>query len=283
MNQPSHAAEVRTPPAKAAGAAERLPAWHPAWARELADLYFSGTTCLFVLHGNVHDLVYCPGGRRRRLLRSGRVSQPRRSSAAGTWCLGYDLSQGLRPQAGADAERLPRHAAIPDLALGRSGRLAAGPRPGLAAAGRLHRAEPDRRCGHPQERRPVVRVCPIPAVRRAIWTPWPAGRARRLVRFLRSAQNPLIKQVNIAFCLIAESLAEVNERLVQSPHVATIEVPLPDREARCRFSRWATRGEELSPAGRFFARATGRHVQRPEPGQFERRALAGGQLRPPRR
>ena len=52
------------------------------------------------------------------------------------------------------------------------------------------------------------------------------GQGARLVRFLRWAQNPLIKQVNMAFCLIADRLVEINERLVQSPHVATIEVPL---------------------------------------------------------
>ena len=27
-----------------------LPDWYPAWAAELANLYFSGTTCVFVLH-----------------------------------------------------------------------------------------------------------------------------------------------------------------------------------------------------------------------------------------
>ncbi|MDB5385698.1 MAG: ftsH 1, partial [Planctomycetaceae bacterium] len=33
-----------------------LPDWYPAWAAALADMYFSGTTCLFIVHGNVHDL-----------------------------------------------------------------------------------------------------------------------------------------------------------------------------------------------------------------------------------
>ena len=77
------------------------------------------------------------------------------------------------------------------------------------------------------------------------------GQASRLVRFLRWAQNPFIKQVNMAFCLIADRLAEVNERLVQSPHVATIEVPLPDRDERCRFSQWATRGQDFSQLADF--------------------------------
>jgi hypothetical protein len=45
------------PPAR-----EPLPEWYPSWAREMADLYFSGTTCMFALHGNVHDFVRCPGG-----------------------------------------------------------------------------------------------------------------------------------------------------------------------------------------------------------------------------
>jgi hypothetical protein len=39
-----------------------LPDWYPAWATELADLYFSGTTSVFVLHGNVHDLMRLPNG-----------------------------------------------------------------------------------------------------------------------------------------------------------------------------------------------------------------------------
>ena len=36
----------------------------------------------------------------------------------------------------------------------------------------------------------------------------------------------------MSFCLIAETLNEVNKRLVEDPHVATIEIPLPDAKAR---------------------------------------------------
>jgi hypothetical protein len=35
----------------------RVPEWFPAWATRLSDLYFSGTTSMFVLHGDVQDLV----------------------------------------------------------------------------------------------------------------------------------------------------------------------------------------------------------------------------------
>jgi SpoVK/Ycf46/Vps4 family AAA+-type ATPase len=59
--------------------------------------------------------------------------------------------------------------------------------------------------------------------------------ASHLVRFLSWAQNPYIKRVNMSFCLIAETLTEVNRRLVQDPHVATIEIPLPDANVRRLF------------------------------------------------
>ena len=39
--------------------------WFPSWAREFAEQYFAGTTCLFVLHGNVHDLTLQEAGEER--------------------------------------------------------------------------------------------------------------------------------------------------------------------------------------------------------------------------
>ena len=73
--------------------------------RELANLYFSGTTCVFVLHGNVHDLVRVSDedGSRYCGLNDFLVSQ-----VFGRWdlVLGYDLSRGLRALAADDAERL---------------------------------------------------------------------------------------------------------------------------------------------------------------------------------
>ncbi|RPJ86464.1 MAG: hypothetical protein EHM18_06105, partial [Acidobacteria bacterium] len=33
----------------------------PHWARELSEIYLSGGSSLFILHGNIHDLVPVPG------------------------------------------------------------------------------------------------------------------------------------------------------------------------------------------------------------------------------
>src|SRR5262249_20904830 len=57
----------------------------------------------------------------------------------------------------------------------------------------------------------------------------------RLVRLLSWAQNPYIKQHNIAFCLLCDQLAEINERLIGSAHVASLDVPMPDIVTRERF------------------------------------------------
>jgi SpoVK/Ycf46/Vps4 family AAA+-type ATPase len=57
--------------------------------------------------------------------------------------------------------------------------------------------------------------------------------------------------VNAAFVLIADKLVEVNERLVQSPHVATIEVPLPDRTEREQFVPVAIDGKDVATVADF--------------------------------
>ena len=60
----------------------------------------------------------------------------------------------------------------------------------------------------------------------------------RLVRLLSWAQNPYIKRNNIAFCLLCDHLAEINERLIGSAHVATLEVAMPDAPGREEFATW---------------------------------------------
>ena len=88
-------------------AAGSLPAWYPPWARELADLYFSGTTCVFILYGNTHDLIYRPHGDDDRYQN---LTEFLGTSLFGSWdvVLRYDLGHGLRPLAGSDQQRLQK-------------------------------------------------------------------------------------------------------------------------------------------------------------------------------
>jgi ATP-dependent 26S proteasome regulatory subunit len=240
---------VEPKPATPARPPGPLPDWYPAWATELADLYFSGTTSVFVLHGNVHDLVRLPDGDR---LNYCSLTDFLATQVFGRWdiVLGYDLSRGLRTLAGPNAERLRN---MSQYLVGRWGEPATWPREpekvllGLDAFLERNLLE------EPANRKSVALLFEYAQflLPTSDLDSLAQGHAARLVRFLSWAQNPLIKRVNAAFVLIADKLVEVNERLVQSPHVATIEIPLPDRDEREQFVPVATDGQEISKVADF--------------------------------
>src|SRR3954468_14219687 len=82
-----------------------LPDWYPAWSKELAGLYFSGTINTFVLYGNVHDLVR---SRRDEGTSFINLADFLATELFGSWdiAISYDLGRGLRPIAGDDSKRL---------------------------------------------------------------------------------------------------------------------------------------------------------------------------------
>ncbi len=230
------------------GLVAELPVGFPPWARELANLYFSGTTCVFVLHGNVHDLVrtVTPGVGSGEVETYVSLSEFLAGQVFGSWdvILEHDLARGIRPQAGGDAGRLK--AMIQQVAPG-LGEPSSWPRDTEKLLLWLDRfidaclLEED-----PTKRKSLgiffdyaqylVPSGDIDSLAR--------GQGSNLVRFLSWAQNPYIKRINMAFVLVADRLSEVNERLVQSPHVASIEIPMPGRDERESFSRWFTDGEK---------------------------------------
>ncbi len=237
----STAAQAETPP----GPLDRLPDWYPAWARELAELYFSGTTCLFVLHGNVHDLFRWPG-------KDGgpsycNLSEFLTSQVFGTWdiVLGHDLSRGLKPQAGSDAARLGKMMQTLTARWGEPANWPPEPDQVLAVLDHLiERSLVD----PPADRKSMAVIFEYAQylVPEGDLGTLARGHASRVVRMLRWAQNPHIKRVNMAFCLIADRLAEVSDRLVQSSHVAAIEIPYPERQERRGFCEWAARDKDFS-------------------------------------
>jgi AAA+ superfamily predicted ATPase len=218
-----------------------LPDWYPAWAKELASLYFSGTINTFVLYGNVHDLVRTKSGENSAFIS---LADFLSTQLFGTWdvALSYDLGRGLRPVAGDDGKRLQ---AMVQYVSGAIGAPNTWPR------------DPDKILDvlEPLLTRNLLEDNVANRKRIALIFEHsqfllPAGdlatqartQATRLVRFLGWAANPYLKRLNIAFCLISEKLSEISERLVNSPYVATIEVPLPSANDRREFitSRGAT-------------------------------------------
>lgn len=231
-------------PGLAATTSDQLPGWYPGWARELADLYFSGTTCLFILHGNVHDLIYCPRGDDDDYCN---LSEFLTTQVFGRWdiVLGHDLSRGLRPRAGSDAERLRtmyKHLAS------RWGEPGIWPREPDKVLLLLENFIERTLVDNPADRKSIAVLFDYAQylVPEGDLNTLARGQASRLVRLLSWAQNPHIKRVNMAFCLVTDRLAELNDRLVQSPHVAAVEISLPDRDQRQRFAQWVAREKDFS-------------------------------------
>ncbi len=231
------------------GSADKLPSWWPAWARELAELYFSGTVCTFVVHGNVHDLVACPAA--DGTLNYMSLGDFLATQLFGSWdvVLGYDLGRGLRPLAGPDAKRLQAMAQHLTGAIGLPASWPRDPDKVLDLLEQLiQRSLLDE---SPQGRKSLGVVFEhgqylIPAGDLASLA---RGQASRLVRMISWAANPYIKRLNMAFCLVTEKLSEVSERLVQNPHVAALEVPLPSLAERKQFVEHALKNVDPAKLG----------------------------------
>ncbi len=221
-----------------------LPDWYPAWARELADQYYSGATSMFALSGNVHDLIRRGDGDD---VCFDNLPDFLATQIFGRWDLviGYDLGRGLRPMAGGNADRLRSMAQYLNSIWGEPATWPRDPDKallGLDAFIERMLIEPDatrKRIAFIFEYAQYIAPAGgLEALAR--------GEAARLVRLLNWAQNPQIKRVNMAIVLISDKLSDLNERLAQSPHVATVEVPLPDVADRQRFVSFACRETDVS-------------------------------------
>ena len=231
-------AGLGTTPGPAAGSS--LPAWCPTWAERLGDAYLSGTSCVFLLHGNVRDLVPVaapPAEGPAAADAWGTLPDFLAREMFGRWdvVLGYDVGRGLRPLAGPDPARLRTMAQWLTERLGNAANWPRDPDQAIAAIDAIM----ERNLIDPPEQRKRIAVVLdyaqylAPAGDAAAGA---RGGAGRLVRILAWATNPLLRRVNVAVVLLADALAEMHPRLVSNPAVTAIDVPLPDGAARERFA-----------------------------------------------
>ena len=226
-------ADIKADQKTLAGTAEvtrstQLPPHFPAWAGKLAELYFSGTTSMFVVHGNTFDMVRA--GNDRWIGLADFLAE----QLFGRWDLviHYDLARGLRCAAGANAKRLQEMVETANKWIGDLRALPRDPTKGLAALDILVQknvmADPEKRLR-----------CAI-LIDHAGYVA-PSGdrlglnEQTHLVTLLNWASSPYVKRLNVAFVLIDPRLSSVAERLTGNPHVAAIEVPLPAIDERTAF------------------------------------------------
>jgi AAA+ superfamily predicted ATPase len=215
----------------------------PGWARELSEKYYSRSFAVFVLHGNVRDLVplrrpdateFVPleqflstalFGQRDVILhydRGGLNFGSADSQADFKRALeGYDSFHGSNY-----AQGLPRS---PDAVLNILDNFL-----------RLRIADGKK----------------IAVVIDFAETVAPAGDVssmsaedrNALVILKRWARNPAFLSADLTICLISENQVELNQGIVQNPGVSTVAIPLPDAEERLQFIRTQLKSHPL-PAG----------------------------------
>ncbi|MFM7035681.1 MAG: ATP-binding protein [Planctomycetia bacterium] len=250
-SEPAGAAPLGRPGGRPAAGAS-LPDWCPAWAERLGDAYLSGTSSVFLLHGNVRDLV--PIATPSPDIRSedgwGTIGEFLSRELFGQWdiVLTYDVGKGLRPLAGADGDRLRKMVQWLTERLGAATTWPRDPDAAIAAIDALL----ERTMIDPPDMRKRIAVVLDYAQYLA-----PAGDAAssakagagRLVRLLSWATNPLLRRVNVAIVLLTDSVAEMHPQLVANPAVTAIDVPLPDATERDRFGVAAATGAGIPADG----------------------------------
>jgi AAA+ superfamily predicted ATPase len=219
----------------------RVPAWFPAWAAELSELYFSGSTSLFVLHGNVHDVVPLAEDGSAY----GSLSDFLAEQVFGRWdlVLYYDLARGLRAFAGRDGARLKEMVV---LANEKVGDLVAARKDPATAFALLDRFVQNNIMAGEESVSAAILIDHasflLPNGEPGRLSP---AASQQVVTLLNWAASPHVKRLNMAVILMDESAAALSERVTSNPYVSDIEVQMPNEAERARFLHYAVEGRDF--------------------------------------
>src|SRR3954466_11282954 len=212
-----------------------LPQWFPAWASQLADLYFSGTTAAFVLYGNTYDLFRIGGDDSSRY---GVLAEFLAEQLFGRWSLvlHYDLGRGLRVFAGRDEKRLKDMVALATRRIGDLSTVKNDPGVVFTLLDLFVR---ENIMSAPEKQLSVAVIASHSSYL------FPAGEPGHLsaaassmaVTLLNWATSSHVKGLEMAFVLIDERRTDLSDRITGNPYIATIEVPLPSESERLAFAR----------------------------------------------
>lgn len=206
---------------------------YPAWARQLSEQYYSRTLSMFVLHGNVQDLVPWERNGQTEFLPLDRFLKEalfgRRDIV-----ISYDRGGGLSFGDAEMQKDFSRAMAAYDTVHGT--RYAQGmPRnPDVV----LSLLESYLRIRIQDGRKIALCLGFAETIAPASGVPALSSEDRNsLVILRRWAQNPAFLSADVTFCLITENLTALHPNLVRNAGVAAIPIPMPDAVERAAFLR----------------------------------------------
>lgn len=219
------------------------PRRNPKWADKLIAAWSSAQQQMFILHGNVYDLVGTEQGGKPefRMLQDFLASQ-----IFGTFdaVLYYDQVRGPKvlAQSKARLEKINRHV---ERFIGPAEKLRDLKQMGPVFA--LLDRYLELALLHEGEKPSVALIfdyaqfmVPSSGVSQ---TAKETGAV--LATLLNWAKSPYFKKVPFAFCLISERISDLHDALTRSAHTARLEIPFPDREARRAFIAHTGGGEDI--------------------------------------
>ncbi|UCF67706.1 MAG: ATP-binding protein [Acidobacteriota bacterium] len=209
----------------------------PDWCGRFGELYLSGTTVMFVLHGNTFDFVPMPPANSAGQTSYVTLTEFLAERLFASWdlVLHYDLARGLRCLAGRSEKRLRAMIELANTRVGDVSSMRKDPASILATIGRF--VERNTMADDEDRLRAAVildhasYVVPRGEVGQSLFT------STHLVTLLNWASSPYVKRHNMAFVLIDRNLADISERLTSNAHVASIEIELPEETERALFLR----------------------------------------------
>lgn len=211
-------------------------AHYPDWARELGQKYLTKTISTFLLHGDVRDVI--------------RTTEPDTDAptymplsrfltndlfAARDLVVQYDRSSGLHFPDKASQRDFNRAVSGYDSIFGTDyqRKLPKEPTRVFALLENYFRL----RLSKGKRMACIIDYAEtiVPMAEAAMYS---AEDRQALVYLQKWARDPLLLDHDFTLCLVTENLTDLNQQLVQSPHTAEIQVPIPDDAARAHYAQW---------------------------------------------
>jgi SpoVK/Ycf46/Vps4 family AAA+-type ATPase len=215
----------------------------PAWARKLAQAYYTKTVSTFLLHGSVRDLQPLQAEDGVRTFGPLKTFLADELFGGRNHVLFYDRSSGIRAASPDTQKDLARAMAAYDTLYGTDYAKVMPREPGRAL--QIIENYLRMRLADGQSLALVIDFAETLAPGADIGALSSEDRFS-LATLVKWASDPQFLAGDLSVVLLVENLAEISPRLARNPYVASIELPLPNEEERLEFVQTKLDGRKLA-------------------------------------